>query len=83
MCNAVNYLHYETLKVGSAEVPFIVMKKYNTSLKKQRDDMGHDVTWEDLLKLFENLCKAIKSLEQNSIIHRDLKPENILVDENG
>ena len=82
MCNAVNYLHYETLKVGSAEVPFIVMKKYNTSLKKQRDDMGHDVTWEDLLKLFENLCKAIKSLEQNSIIHRDLKPENILVDEN-
>lgn len=83
MCNAVNYLHYETLKVGSAEVPFIVMKKYNTSLKKQRDDMGHDVTWEGLLKLFENLCKAIKSLEQNSIIHRDLKPENILVDENG
>lgn len=83
MCNAVNYLHYETLKVGSAEVPFIVMKKYNASLKKQRDDMDHDVRWEDLLKLFKSLCKAIKSLEENSIIHRDLKPENILVDENG
>lgn len=83
MCNTVNYLHYETLKVGSAEVPFIVMKKYNASLKKQRDDMDHDVRWEDLLKLFKSLCKAIKSLEENSIIHRDLKPENILVDENG
>lgn len=83
LCNVVNYLHYETLKFGSAEVPFIVMKKYNMSLKKQRDDIGDDVRWEDLLKLFKNLCKAIKSLEQNSITHRDLKPENILVDENG
>lgn len=83
LCNTVNYLHYETLRIGNAEVPFIVMKKYNTSLKQQRDNMNHNVRWEDLLKVFKNLCKAIKSLEENSIIHRDLKPENILVDENG
>lgn len=83
LCNAVNYLHYETLNIGDAEVPFIIMKKYNMSLKKQREGMNHDVKWEDLLKLFRSLCKAIKSLEENSIIHRDLKPENILVDENS
>lgn len=83
LCNTVNYLHYETLRIGNAEVPFIVMKKYNTSLKQQRDNMNHNVRWEDLLNVFKNLCKAIKSLEENSIIHRDLKPENILVDENG
>lgn len=81
--NIVNYLHYETIKIGSKEVPCIIMKKYNTSLKKQREYVKDNVRWEDLLNLFESLCKAIKSLEENSIIHRDLKPENILIDENG
>lgn len=81
--NTVNYINYENLKVGGTEVPFIIMKKYDKSLKKQRDEMNHDVRWEDVLKLFGSLCKAIKSLEENDIIHRDLKPENILIDDKG
>lgn len=80
--NTVNYLHYETLKTGSTEIPFIVMKKYKMSLRQQRSKM-EESKWPDLLKLFEDLCAAVKSLEENDIIHRDLKPENILVDENG
>lgn len=35
------------------------------------------------MKLFNDLCLALKSLEENNIIHRDLKPENILMDQEG
>ena len=80
--HTVSYLNYETLNLGNEAIPFIVMKKYNVSLKKARLAQK-EVSWDDLMKLFNDLCSALKSLEENNIIHRDLKPENILMDQEG
>lgn len=80
--HTVSYLNYETLNLGNEAIPFIVMKKYDVSLKKARLAQ-EEVSWDDLMKLFNDLCLALKSLEENNIIHRDLKPENILMDQEG
>ena len=80
--HTVSYLNYETLNLGNEAIPFIVMKKYDVSLKKARLAQ-EEVSWDNLMKLFNDLCLALKSLEENNIIHRDLKPENILMDQEG
>lgn len=80
--HTVSYLNYEILNIGEEYIPFIVMKKYDTSLKTVRS-VQKEVGWDDFEKLFSDLCLALKSLEENGIIHRDLKPENILVDQEG
>jgi serine/threonine protein kinase/lipopolysaccharide biosynthesis regulator YciM len=34
---------------------------------------------EELLRLFRQLCEAVRFLHENEIIHRDIKPSNVLV----
>lgn len=38
---------------------------------------------EQRLDLFKDICRAVKHAHQNAIIHRDIKPSNILVTEDG
>lgn len=80
--NVVNCLHYEVLKIDDVEIPYMIMKKYETSLKKYRKTLKN-VEWEEVLRLFNELCTTLDTLERNGIIHRDLKPENILIDDKG
>lgn len=40
---------------------------------------NHDLSLEERLKLFREVCSAVLFAHQNLIIHRDLKPSNILV----
>ncbi|AFM40481.1 serine/threonine protein kinase [Desulfosporosinus acidiphilus SJ4] len=82
LVNTVDYIHYEVLKVGSLEIPFIIMKKYDGCLKKFKNGIT-ELKWEDVKRIYFSLCKALKTLEENKIIHRDLKPENILIDESS
>lgn len=42
-----------------------------------------NLTDEDRLKMFVNVCGAMDHAHRQRIIHRDLKPSNILVDERG
>ncbi len=42
-----------------------------------------ELSIEDRLKLFLQICSAVKYAHQNLIIHRDLKPSNILVTNDG
>lgn len=77
--NIVECYHMDELIVNDCKIPYIIMKKYKTSLKKYRGKLD-EITWDQVEKLFKNLCKTINSIEQNNIIHRDLKPENILLD---
>jgi serine/threonine-protein kinase len=41
------------------------------------------LSFEERLKLFIQVCEAVQFAHQRLIVHRDLKPSNILVDENG
>ncbi len=43
----------------------------------------HELTIEDRLQLFVQVCRGVHFAHQNLIVHRDLKPGNILVDEAG
>ncbi|KDR94350.1 serine/threonine protein kinase [Peptoclostridium litorale DSM 5388] len=81
--NIVNLINYEELTIVSDEsekeimIPYILMKKYDESLKQYRNARGFDeVTF---LKLFNFLIEGIKFIHLEGIIHRDIKPENILV----
>jgi hypothetical protein len=42
-----------------------------------------DLTLAERLRLFRQVCAAVRYLHQNLVIHRDLKPVNILVTANG
>lgn len=82
--NIVNYINYEELNIADDgyRVPAIVMKKYEKSLKKYREDFS--INEETFLKLFYFLLDSLENIHGQGIIHRDIKPENILVtkDEN-
>lgn len=46
-------------------------------LKKHRPDIPTQ------LKLFSQICEAVRHAHQRGVVHRDLKPSNILVDAEG
>lgn len=77
--NAVpNYYHYGTIEVDGNKFHYILMDKYNGSLKKKTCSDG-----DDFLKLYNFLTDTINEIHKVGIIHRDIKPENILIDSNG
>jgi eukaryotic-like serine/threonine-protein kinase len=82
LANVVNCIHFGVVLIENIDFPYIIMKKYKSSLKKYRQSL-REVIWEDVYKLFKDLSVALQALEQCGIIHRDLKPENILVDDNN
>lgn len=73
----IKYIDYDELSItdgnGKITVPVIIMKKYDSSLK--RDHVSRD----ELIALFYFLINTIESIHKQGIIHRDIKPENILL----
>lgn len=43
----------------------------------------NELSLEQCLHLFINVCEAVQYAHRNLIVHRDLKPSNVLVDENN
>jgi len=75
----VKYVDYDLLNLnddeGSAFIPVIMMKEYESSLKlDESENKGRN-----FLKLLHFLLDAVEEIHNQGIIHRDLKPENILV----
>ena len=76
----VRYIDYDLMIFedddGVLDVPVIIMKRYQSSLK----EIQKKKTKEGFLNLFRFLIDSVKKIHSNGIVHRDIKPENILVD---
>ncbi len=60
-------------------VPYFVMELVKgIPITKYCDE--HNVSLNDRLKLFLQVCAAVQHAHQKGIIHRDLKPSNVLVE---
>lgn len=78
----VNNIHYGEINIEDSRVSYILMKKYETSLKEYRNNMDF-VKWDDVEKLFKFFTTTLKDIHNYNIIHRDIKPENILINDSG
>ncbi len=68
--------------ISSEGLPFFVMefvdgKSLNEFCRE------NDLSLEERLKIFGQICAAVEYAHQNLIVHRDLKPSNILVSDDG
>ncbi len=59
-------------------MPFLVME-YVEGVPLDRYCDQHEVSLDQRLRLFRQVCSAVHFAHQNLVIHRDLKPGNILV----
>lgn len=80
--NIVKVLSSGRIDVGNIKFPCLVMehisgKDFLTHVNDERMDTM------ERLKLFFDVCNAVKYLHSRPIIHGDLKPENIIVDDTG
>lgn len=78
LTNVAKNLHYGILKIEQSNVRYIIMKKYDMSLKKFMEN-PENRTLNELKKLIKDLSDSLKSAHKQGVIHRDLKPENILL----
>lgn len=66
-------LHYDQISINGDIFPFIVMKRYDSSLKGKKIV---DLTSFELF--FDKMLKALSFIHKHGIVHRDIKPENLL-----
>jgi eukaryotic-like serine/threonine-protein kinase len=69
---------------GSTEegLPYLVMDYVQGVPIDQYCD-NHKLSTEERLRLFCQICAAVRCAHENLVIHRDLKPSNILITEDG
>jgi len=68
---------------GHGGLPYFVMEYIPGARTITQYAQDQDLSIEQRLKLFAQVCDAVHHGHQRGIIHRDLKPGNILVDESG
>ena len=68
--------------VTSDDRPYFVME-YVTGIPITEYCDQHELTLDDRIRLFGQVCRAVQHAHLKGVIHRDLKPSNILVTEKG
>lgn len=82
---ALDHPHIARLIDGGATsdgLPYLVMD-YVEGASVTEYCAEHNLTTEEILKLFQKICAAIAYAHRNLIVHRDIKPTNILVTKDG
>ena len=80
----INMIAFGELEINNEEkckIPYIIMNKYEKSLKKYRDTVSP--SFNDVKRLLKTMLFSVESLHNKGILHRDIKPENILMDSEG
>lgn len=67
---------------GQSQGPFLVME-YIDGRRINRYCDHHQLSIEERLRLFLEVCNAVHYAHQNLVIHCDIKPANLLVDTHG
>lgn len=62
---------------------FLVMKKYDISLKDFLAKHGQDLSWKTSLLILTQILEGLTHIWSHGIAHRDLKSDNILLDLSG
>lgn len=62
--------------------PYLVME-YVAGQPVDRYTVAHQLSVEQLIRLYRQVCGAVAYLHRNLIVHRDLKPGNILITQEG
>tara|TARA_B100000809_G_scaffold245051_1_gene271627 strand:- start:600 stop:3605 length:3006 start_codon:yes stop_codon:yes gene_type:complete len=80
--NIVKVLSSGRIEADGIKFPCLVME-YISGVNLLTHMNAERLDTVDRLKLFFDVCAAVKYLHSRPIIHGDLKPENIIVDETG
>lgn len=66
----------------AGDLHFLIMEYMDGMNLRELLDAG-DLSPQDALTVFEQVCAALAYAHREGVVHRDIKPENILFDRNG
>lgn len=66
----------------SEDIPYLVME-YVDGLPLNLFCEKNNLSIQEKLEIFQDVCQAVSFAHQNLVVHRDLKPNNILVTKDG
>jgi tRNA A-37 threonylcarbamoyl transferase component Bud32/tetratricopeptide (TPR) repeat protein len=65
------------------DMTYIVMQLIEGKSLQKVISSGEKISTQEVIRLMDQLCKALDYAHDNGIIHRDIKPANILLDKEG
>ncbi len=69
--------------LGGAQLPYFVMEHIPGALPITHHARSNNLSLDQRVRLFRDVCEAVAAGHSSGIYHRDLKPGNVLVDAGG
>jgi len=70
-----------SVRIGLDDVPFVVMEYVADADTLVRFCDRQQLSIDDRLRLFLQICEAVSYGHEQGVVHRDLKPSNLLITE--